>query len=85
MLGIVCIALQVYGWILLVRILLSWAQMFGWAVPSGLSPAINVVHDLTEPVLGFVRRYVPQLGGFDLSPLFIFLALSILRNALGCG
>jgi YggT family protein len=81
---IVCVALQVYGWVLLVRILLSWAQMFAWNPPGALAPAIRVVYDLTEPVLGFIRRYVPPLGGFDLSPLFIFFALSIVRNALGC-
>ncbi len=80
----VCVALRVYGWVLILRILLSYAQMFQWNPPDALAPIVRVIYDLTEPVLGFVRRYIPLFGGLDLSPIFIFLALSIVRRALGC-
>jgi len=82
---IICIALQVYWAILIVRIILSFAQMFAWSPPMALAPAIRVVYDLTEPVLGFIRRYVPPMGGFDLSPIFIFIGLNILQRALCIG
>ena len=82
---IVCIALQVYGWILFVRIILSWVTMAGARPPAALGPAIKVVYDLTEPVLGFFRRIIPPLGMFDLSPLIVFILLGVLRGALGCG
>ena len=81
---IVCIALSVYTWILLARIILSWVTM-AWSPPSSLSPVIRGIYDLTEPVLGPVRRALPPMAGFDFSPLLIFIALSIARNALGCG
>ena len=81
---VLCVALNIYTFILLARIILSWATMF-WSPPSGLSPAIRVVYDLTEPVMGFFRRYIPPVGGLDLSPIVIFLILSIVRRQIGCG
>ena len=78
---ILCIALGVYTWILIARIILSWVTMF-WSPPSGLSPAIRVLYDLTEPIMGFFRRYIPPVGGFDLSPIVIFLIISVVRREI---
>jgi YggT family protein len=80
---ILCIALDVYTLILFARIILSWVTMF-WSPPPALSPAIRVVYDLTEPVMGFFRRYIPAVGGLDLSPIFIFIILSLVRRRIGC-
>ena len=81
---IVCIALSVYWVILFVRIILSWVTMAG-SPPAALAPAIRVVYDLTEPVLGFFRRIIPPLGMMDISPIFVFLILGFIQRALGCG
>jgi YggT family protein len=81
---IVCYALQAYQIILIVRIILSWTTMF-WSPPEALTPAIRVVYDLTEPVMGFFRRFIPPIGGLDLSPIFIFIIISILMNKLCTG
>ncbi len=80
---ILCIALGVYTWILIARIILSWVTMF-WSPPSALAPVIRIIYDLTEPVLGFFRRYIPPVGGLDLSPLVIFLILAVVRRQIGC-
>lgn len=81
---ILCIALGLYTMILFARILLSWVTMF-WSPPPGLSPVIRFVYDLTEPVLGLFRRAIPPVGGLDLSPIFVFVILSIVRGQIGCG
>ena len=73
---ILCYALQAFWIILIARIILSWVTMF-WSPPSGLSPVIRVVYDLTEPIMGPVRRIMPPMGGFDLSPILIFIILQI--------
>lgn len=80
---ILCIALQLYTLILFARIILSWVTMF-WSPPPGLSPVIRFVYDLTEPVMGLFRRYIPAVGGLDLSPIFIFVILSIVSRQIGC-
>jgi YggT family protein len=81
---IVCYALQAYQIILIVRIILSWTTMF-WSPPEALTPVIRVVYDLTEPVMGFFRRFIPPIGGLDLSPIFIFIIISLLMSRLCTG
>ena len=80
---ILCTAILVYSVILFVRIILSWVSM-AWSPPPSLTPVIRVIYDLTEPILGLVRRYIPPVGGLDLSPLIIFLAISLIRSQIGC-
>ena len=70
--------------VLLARIILSWVTM-AWSPPPALAPAVRVIYDLTEPVMGLFRRYIPPIGGLDLSPLFIFIILRVVAGALGCG
>ena len=79
----VCLALQLYGWILFARIILSWVQSMGsWTPPPALQPILGFVYDITDPVMSFVRRFIPPLGPIDISPLFIFLGLTIITGAL---
>ena len=82
---IVCYALTVYGFVLFARIILSWTTMF-WSPPAALSPAIRVIFDLTEPVLRLFRRYIPPIGGLDLSVLVVFILLRIVQSqvCIGC-
>jgi YggT family protein len=80
---IVCFALYAYTIILFVRIIASFITQFR-APPPALGPLLKVLYDLTEPVLGRVRRYVPPFGMLDLSPLIVFLLIALLRQVLGC-
>jgi YggT family protein len=82
-LSLVCAALTVYYFILLIRIILSWTTMM-WSPPSYLTPLVRVVYDLTEPVMGLFRRFIPPMGGFDLSPIFIFVGLGLIQRSIGC-
>lgn len=80
---LLCYALQAYRLVLLVRIILSYATMF-WSPPPALTPVIRVVYDLTEPVMSFFRRFIPPMGGFDLSPLIIFIIIGVAMGQV-CG
>lgn len=86
MLDLLCALILVYFVVLFARIILSWFPM---QPGTGLSGAHRVLHDVTEPVLAPVRRLIPPVGGagmaFDLSPIVVFVALAVLRGALGCG
>lgn len=83
--GIVCALISAYFIVLFARIILSWTTMFGWSPPPALAPAIRVVYDLTEPIMQFFRRFIPPMGGFDISVIFIFIILRIIQASLGCG
>jgi len=41
---------------------------------------VNFLDALTEPVFRRVRRIVPPIGGFDLSPIIVFIILYALKN-----
>jgi YggT family protein len=80
---IVCVALQVYFLILIARIILSWVTAFSRRPMSPqFQPIVKLIYDLTEPVMGPLRRLIPPIGGLDISPIIIFLALSVIRNSL---
>ena len=75
------LALSVYSYILFARIILGWVTMF-WTPSSALTPAIRVIYELTEPVMAFFRRYIPPVGGFDFSPIVIFLIIRVLMEVI---
>ena len=66
--------------LLFARIVLSWVRLdpynptYGWLV--------RLIYDLTEPILGPVRRMMPSMGGLDFAPLVVFLLARVLQGLL---
>jgi len=87
---LLCIVLTAYWIILFVRVLLSWATMFGFRPPlSGpFRTIIDLLEDVTEPVLRPLRNMIPPVRaggvGLDLSIIVAFVILAVLRSALNC-
>lgn len=63
--------------ILIVRILFTWFPNIDW-----WKQPFKFLHDFTEPILAPFRKIIPPIGGFDLSPIFAFMALSLVKNIL---
>lgn len=88
LLRLLCIALALYFWVLFARVLLSWAHVLGFRTPySGpLRRIVDLLYDLTEPVLAPLRRLIPpvRMGavGLDLSIIVVFVVLAVLQRAL---
>ncbi len=70
-------ALRLYQMILIGRILLSWLPSIDW-----YRQPFRLVNDLTDPVMRPFRRLIPPVGGFDFSPMLLFLLLGLLLQAL---
>ncbi len=69
---------QLYSWVLLARALVSWIPNL-----DPYHPAVQVLHNLTEPVLEPIRKLIPPLGGFmDISIIVAFFALMVLEQLL---
>lgn len=63
------------------RVIMSWVTMF--APTSSVVQTINeILHQMTEPVLGPLRRVIPPLGMFDLTPMIALILLMVIRNIL---
>lgn len=66
--------LWIYMWLIIARALLTWVN------PDPFNPIVQFLYKVTEPVLGWVRQWVPVVfGGLDLSPLMVLLAIYFLR------
>ncbi|GAA6151688.1 YggT family protein [Pseudoteredinibacter isoporae] len=70
--GLVGLILNIYKWGLFISIIL------GWIAPHNPNPAVLLLNQLLAPMMRPFRRLVPDLGGFDISPIFAFLVLGIL-------
>ena len=68
-------ALQVYQLILLARVLMTWIPNL-----DHNNPIARFLYQATEPVLAPIRKALPQMGGIDLSPLVVFLGISVLMQ-----
>jgi YggT family protein len=90
LLNILCVALTVYTILLFVRVIISWATMFGFRPPySGpFRTVLDLLEDVTEPVLRPLRALIPPIRaggvGLDLSIIIAFVILAVLRQALNC-
>ncbi|HEX8459016.1 MAG TPA: YggT family protein [Pyrinomonadaceae bacterium] len=68
--------LGVYAMLILIRIIFSWGMM-------GLhNPVMRFLVGATEPLLGPLRRIIPPLGFFDISPLVAFLLIWLFQAAI---
>ena len=87
---VVCVVLTAYTLILFIRVLVSWAFLFGFRPPySGpLRTVLDLLDDVTEPVLRPLRALIPPISaggvGLDLSIIIAFVILAVLRTALNC-
>lgn len=71
------LALNIYMWVIIARALLSWVN------PDPYNPIVRFLYNITEPVLGAIRRRVPLVfGGLDLSPLLVIAAIMFLQRFL---
>ena len=83
-LGVAGLLVNFYFFALLAMIVLSWVA------PGSGNPAIYLIHQLVEPVMAPCRRLLPPMGGLDLSPIILFIAINIIQiflrhTAIGLG
>jgi YggT family protein len=70
---------------LLVRVLtfaIIARALLSWFVRDPANPVVGVLQDITEPVVGPVRRLMPDTGMIDFSPLVALIVLQILEVVL---
>ncbi len=80
-LRILGITIQIYSFVLLARVLMSWVPMFTNRPLDPSNPFVKFLLDVTEPVLAPLRRFL-VIGMIDLSPLVALIGLQIIGNAL---
>ncbi len=77
--GILHMVLTAYMWVVIISALLTWVN------PDPYNPIVRFLRNLTEPVFLWIRRRLPfvVVGGFDLSPIVVIIAVQLLDSVLG--
>ncbi len=68
--------LGLYSLLIFVRIILSWGTV------GHRNRAMRFLINVTEPLLGPLRRYVPPVGAFDISPIVAFVIIWLMQAAV---
>ena len=73
---------SIYIWILIINAIISWLVAFNVLNTSNrfVYSILDVSYRLTAPPLNYIRRFLPNLGSIDISPVVLILALMFLRN-----
>jgi len=78
----VLLALNIYWWIIILSAVFSWLYAFNVVNPRNdfVSMVGNMLFRLTEPALRPIRRFLPDLGGIDISPIILLLIIFFLQQ-----
>ena len=65
--------INIYIWVVIIAALITWVR------PDPYNPIVQTLFRLTEPAYALVRRFIPTvIGGIDLAPLIIIIALQFI-------
>jgi len=68
--------LQALAWLIIARALVSW-------FPNARNnPIVQVLYQITDPIMVPIQKVMPRMGMFDFSPLVAVLVLIFLSNAI---
>ncbi|WP_370292757.1 YggT family protein [Thalassolituus sp.] len=76
LLGLVKLIFNIYFWGMIIMVIASWVA------PNSYNPALILINQLLDPLMRPIRNVMPDMGGLDLSPLVLILALQVLEVLL---
>ena len=76
--------INIYIWLIIINVILSWLVSFNILNTQSrfVFAILNATHQLTDPVLNKIRKFIPNLGSIDVSPVVLILLLIFIRNLL---
>ncbi|MDO9365536.1 MAG: YggT family protein [Methylotenera sp.] len=74
LIGIVSLSLSIFLYAVLIQAILSWVNPH--------TPIAPLLNSLTYPILNFLRKTIPPVANFDLSPLVFILAAQLLLTTV---
>jgi YggT family protein len=83
-LEVVDLLLRIYMWIIIAAAVMSW--LISFRVINTYSRPVSIIGDFlyraTEPVLRPIRRFLPNFGGLDISPVILLIVIWLIRMEL---
>lgn len=83
-LDIILLVLQLYWWIVIAMIIMSWLISFNVINTRNqfVAAVWRILNQLTDPVLQPIRRVMPNFGGLDISPIILFLIIFFIERII---
>ena len=84
LLGLIIQIINLYQFLLLIYIIATWLVNFKIINTSNrfVYSIMEILYRLCEPSLNIVRRYIPNFGNIDISPVIVYLGLWFLKNLI---
>jgi YggT family protein len=68
--------INIFLFAIIIQVILSWVN------PGSYNPITALLYSISSPVMKPIQRFIPAMGGLDLSPLFATLALMVIKMLL---
>lgn len=84
LLSLIARLIEIYIWLVILSAVASWLIAFDIVNLRNriVHRVAEILHRLTEPALRPIRRFLPPLGGLDLSPVVLILGLGLVRSLM---
>ena len=81
---VLMIAIDLYIWLVIIGAILSWLVAFNVINSSNqlVYLILDFLYRITEPALRRIKRFLPNLGGIDISPVILILGLIFIQMVL---
>ena len=69
--------LKIYSYVVIANVIISWLVAFNILNTSNrfVYSILDFSYRLTDPILNKIRRFLPNLGAFDISPIILLLLI----------
>ena len=76
--------INIYIWLIIINVILSWLVAFNVLNTQNrfVFMILNTTYRLVDPALNKIRKFIPNLGSIDISPVVLILLLIFIRNLL---
>jgi YggT family protein len=76
--------LEIYKWVVFAAVIVSWLTAFNVInqYNNFVRGLLRFLYALTEPVFRPIRKIIPPIGGFDLSPIVVFVIIWFLQYTI---
>jgi len=84
LLDVVMAVLQIYWFVVIAMIIMSWLISFNIVNTRNqfVDQVWRTLNALTEPVLAPIRRRMPNFSGLDISPIILFLIILFIQQVI---
>lgn len=78
------LATNVYTFVIIANVVISWLIAFGVLNTNNPQAGrlVEGLNRLTEPVMAPIRRFIPSIGGIDISPIIVIFGIMLLQRII---